>query len=99
MIADIERSNPGIHVEARPSWVGKLNIMKERKQTKAGMILLREENEYLRGVLGKDEPKLLVAGRKRFCSVWREKTDTSICDRCCTVGHTLPECKGKPVCR
>jgi len=99
MIADIARSNLGIHVEARPSWVGKLNIMKKMKQTTASMILLCEENEYLRGKLGKVEPKVLVAGRKRVCRVWREKTDTSICDTCCTVGHTLPECKGQPVCR
>ena len=99
MVADIEKSNPGIQVEARPSWVGKLNIMKERRQTTAGMILLCEENEYLKGILSRDEPKMLIAERKRFGRVWREKTDTSICDRCCTVGHTLPECKGKPVCR
>ena len=99
LIADIERSNPGIHVEARPSWVGKLGIMKERKQTTAGLTLLCEENDCLKGILMKDEPKILVAGKKRFCRVWREKTDTSLCDKCCTVGHTLPECKGKPVCR
>ena len=60
-IADIEGSNPGIHIEARPSWMGKLNIMKERKQSMAGMILLCEENEYLKGILGRDEPKVLVA--------------------------------------
>jgi len=82
IIADIEESNPGIHVEARPSWVGKLNIMKDRRQTTAGIILLCEENEYQKGILGKDEPKVLIAGRKRFCRVWREKRDTSICDRC-----------------
>jgi len=99
MIADIEGSNPGIHIEVRPSWVVKLNIMKERKQTMAGMILLCEENEYLKGILKKNKPKVLVAGRKRFCRVGREKTDTSIWDRYCTVGHRLPECKSKPVCR
>jgi len=69
MIADIEKSNPGIHVEARSSWVGKLNIMKERRQTTAGIILLCEENEYLKGILSRDEPKMLIAGRKRFCRV------------------------------
>jgi len=77
-IGDIERSNPGIHIKARPTWVGKLNIMKETRQTTAGMILLREENEYLEGILKKDELKILVAGRKSFCRIWREKTDTTI---------------------
>ena len=99
MIADIEESNPGIHIEARPSWVGKLGIMKERKQTTAGLTILCEENSYVKEILMKDEPKMLIAGKKRFCRVWREKTGTSLCDKCCTVGHTLPECKGKPVCR
>jgi len=73
--------------------------MKGRKQTTAGMILLCKENECLKEMLKTDEPKVLVTGRKRFCRIWREKTDTSLCDQCCTVGHTFPECKGKPVCR
>jgi len=49
--------------------------------------------------MGKDEPKILVGGRKRFCRVWRERTETVVCDKCCEVGHTMPECKAKPVCR
>jgi len=99
MVADIDKSNPGIHIEARPSWVGKLNIMKERRQSTAGMTLLCEDNEYLKEMLSKDKPKMLVSGRKMFCRIWRELTETRICDRCCTVGHTLPECKSEPVCK
>jgi len=91
MAADIERSNSGIYIAARPSWVGKLHVMKEQKQTTTGLTLLVEVTKELAGLMGGTEPKILVGGRKRFCRVWREKTDTTICDRCLQVGHTLPE--------
>jgi len=74
-------------------------MIKERKQTTAGLILLVEETKELVRMMGGTEPKILVGGRKRFCRVWREETDTPICDRCLQVGHTLPECKLAARCR
>jgi len=99
LAADIEKSNPGIYVAARPSWVGKLGIMRERKQKTAGLVVLCEETNELKEILGKKEPKMLIGGANRFCRTWRERSDTVICDRCLSVGHKLPECKANPKCR
>ena len=99
MAADIESSNPGVYVSARPSWVGKLGILKERKHNSAGLTILCEETAELKRIMAGNEPRMLVGGRKRFCRVWRESSDTIICDRCLTVGHSLPECKATPECR
>jgi len=90
MVAYIEKSNPGIDIEARPSLVGKLNIMKERRESTAGLTVLSEDSQYLKEMLRKDEPKMLVSGRKRICRVWRELTKTTICNRYCTVRHNTP---------
>ena len=99
LAADIEKSNPGIYVAARPSWIGKLGIMREREQRAAGLVLLCEETPELKEILGKNEPKMLIGGANRLCRTWRERSDTVICDRCLSVGHTLPECKANPKCR
>jgi len=99
MAADIESSNPGVYVSARPSWVGKLGILKERKHMSAGLTILCEETAELKRMMAGNEPRMLVGGRKRFCRIWRESSDTIICDRCLTVRHSLPECKATPECR
>jgi len=99
LAADIERSNPGIYVCARPSWVGKLHAMKSRKQSTAGLTILVEETRELKGAMAAREPKILVGGRRRFCRVWRERSDTMVCDKCLMVGHSLPECKLDQKCR
>jgi len=99
MAADIESSNQGVYVSARPSWVGKLGILKERKHKSAGLTILCEETAELKRMMAGNEPRMLVGGRKRFCRIWRESSDTIICDRCLTVGHSLPECKATPECR
>ena len=56
LAADIERSNPGIFICARPSWVGKLHVMKNRKSWKAGLIVLCEETDSLKIMLGRGNP-------------------------------------------
>jgi len=38
--ADIENSNPGIVVAAKPSWAGRLHKLKERRVNNAGLILV-----------------------------------------------------------
>jgi len=99
MAADIERSNPGVYVCARPSWVGKLHQMKSRKQSTAGLTILVEETNEPKGIMEARDPKILVGGRRRFTRVWRERVDTVVCDNCLTVGHSLPECRLQGKCR
>ena len=99
LAADIERSNPGIFICARPSWVGKLHVIKNRKSWKAGLTILCEETDSLKIVLGKQNPKLIVGGRNRFCRVWRENAGTVICDKCLKTGHGGAECRSKAVCK
>ena len=97
--ADIERSNPGIFICARPAWVGKLHVMKDRNSWKAGLIILCEETDGLKIALGRNSPRLVVGGRNRFCRVWRENGATVICDKCLKVGHGGAECKSAAVCK
>jgi len=99
LAADIERSNPGIYVCARPSWVGKLHQMKSRKQSTAGLTILVEETSELKRIMAVKDPKILVGGRRRFARVWRERSDMVVCDKCLMVGHSLPECKLTSKCR
>ena len=97
--ADIERSNPGIFICARPAWVGKLQVMKERNNWKAGLIILCEETEGLKIALRRNSPKMVVGGRRRFCRVWRENGATVICDKCLKVGHGGAECRSAAMCK
>jgi len=99
LAADIERSNPGVYVCARPSWVGKLHVMKERKQWKAGLIILCEETDMLKGTLGRQNPKMFVGGRNRYCRLWRQNAGTVICDKCLSAGHGGAECRSKSKCK
>ena len=99
LAADIERSNPGIFICARPSWVGKLHVMKNRKSWKAGLIVLCEDTDSLKIMLGRGNPGLLVGGRNRSCRVWRENAGTVVCDKCLKAGHGGAECRSKAVCK
>ena len=99
LAADIERSNPGIFICARPSWVGKLHVMQNRKNWKAGLIILCEETDSLKIMVGRGNPRILVGGRNRYCRVWRENAGRIICDKCLKVGHGGAECRSKAVCK
>ena len=73
--------------------------MKERKNWKAGLIILCEENDTLKIMLSRQNPKMVVGGRSRFCRIWREKAGTVICDKCLKRGHGGAECRSKAVCK
>jgi len=96
MVANIKSSNPRIYVGTRLSWVGTLELMKERKYKMAGLTILCVETKDLKRMMGASELRLLVEGRKRFCSVWRVRSDTIICNRSWMVGQSLSECKATP---
>jgi len=98
LAADIEQSNPGVVVAARPSWAGRLHKLKERRANHAGLILVLEMAPEVRTLMGATQPRIVVAGRPRVCRVWREDNPTVVCARCQTVGHHSGECKNKPVC-
>jgi len=73
--------------------------MKSRKQTTVGLTILVEETNELKRIMAASDPKILVGGRRRFARVWRERSDTLVCDNCLTVGHSLLECKLQGKCR
>ena len=98
LATDIEHSNPGVVVAARPSWAGRLHKLKERKVGNAGLILVLELTQEVRRIMAGSQPKIVVAGRYRFCRMWREDNPTIVCSRCQTVGHYAGECKASAVC-
>jgi len=98
MAADIEQSNPGVVLAARPSWAGRLHKLAERRGNNAGLILVLEMSSEVRKIMGCNDPRLVVAGRPRRCRMWREDTPTVVCDKCYTVGHRSGECRSKPAC-
>jgi len=98
LAADIEQSNPGVSIAARPSWAGRLHKLKERKVNNAGLILVLEKSPEVTAMLKAANPRLVVAGRHRVCRVWREDNPTVVCNSCQTVGHRAGECRNKPVC-
>ena len=75
---------------------GKGELMKERMYKIVGLTILCVETKDLKRMMGVSELRLLVGGRKRFCSVWRARSDTIICNRSWMVGHSLSECKATP---
>ena len=99
LAADIERSNPGIFICARPSWVRKLHFMKERKSWKTSLIILCEETASLKIMLERQNPKITVGGRNRYCRIWRENAGTVICNKCLKTGNGGAECRSKAVCK
>jgi len=97
LAADIENSNPGIIVAARPSWAGRLHKLKERHVNNAGLILVLELTAEVRAMMGAAQPRINVAGRPRVCRTWREDNPSIVCSRCQTVGHRPGECRNTPV--
>ena len=87
LAADIEQSNPGVVVAARPSWAGRLHKLKERKANNAGLILVLELMPEVKRMMAAASPRITVAGRPRVCRLWRENHPTVVCARCQTVGH------------
>jgi len=73
LAADIENSNPGIIVAARPSWAGCLHKLKERRVNNAGLILVLELTTEVRAMMGAAQPRINVAGR-HGCAVHGERT-------------------------
>ena len=98
LAADIEQSNPGVVVAARPSWAGRLHKLKERKANNSGLILVLELTPEVKLMMAAASPRITVAGRPRVCRLWREDHPTVVCARCQTVGHCAGECKNAPVC-
>ena len=96
MVADIKSGNPGRYVCTRLSWVGTLGLMQERKYKMVGLTILCVETKDLKRMMGASELRLWVGGRKRFCSIWRVRSDTIICNRSWMVGQSLSECKATP---
>ena len=98
LAADIENSNPGIIVAARPSWAGRLHKLKERRVNNAGLILVLELTTEVRAMMGAAQPRINVSGRPQVCRTWREDNPSIVCSRCQTVGHRPGECRNAPVC-
>jgi len=98
LAADIEQSNPGILIAARPSWAGRLHKLKERRVNNAGLILVLEMTPEVRTMMNAASPRIVVAGRHRVCRAWREDCPTVVCGRCQTVGHRIGECRNSPAC-
>jgi len=68
---DIELSNPGITLVSKPSWVGKLAMMKRRRQSTAGLSIVVDMNDTVREIMGKEYPKIMVAGKARIRRAWK----------------------------
>ena len=98
LAADIENSNPGVVVAARPSWAGRLHKLKERRANNAGLILVLEMTKEVWARMGAAQPRITVAGWSRMCRAWRDDNPTIVCSQCQTVGHRPGECKNTPVC-
>jgi len=67
MASDIEQSNMGITLAARPSWVGKLETFHRRKQSTAGILLVVELSPEVRVIMAKDTPRIIISGKARIC--------------------------------
>jgi len=98
LAADIEQSNPGVVIAARPSWAGRIHKLKERKVNNAGLILVLELTPEVKRMMAVGNPRLVVCGRPRPCRLWREDSPAVVCNKCCMVGHRTGECRNKPVC-
>ena len=96
---DIELSNPGITLASKPSWVGKLTMMKNRRQSTAGLLIVVDLNDEVRKMMGKEFSKITVAGKSRFCRAWKEENPSVVCTRCLKIGHVGAGCVNEPVCK
>jgi len=96
---DVEKSNPGIVVTARPSWVGGLRKMHNRKQSTAGMILVVEKTKEVASMMSMTNPKITLGGKPRYCRAWREENASIMCARCLKIGHVGAGCDAPPACK
>jgi len=67
MANDIEQSNTGITLAAKPSWVGKLSKFHQRRQSTAGVLLVVEMSPEVRAMMAKDTPRITISGKTRIC--------------------------------
>jgi len=96
---DIERSNPGITLEAKPSWVGQLGKFHSRKQSCAGLLLVVRLTSRVKEILESKNPRIVIGGKVRMCRAWNEENGSQICARCCQIGDNGNGCKNTPVCK
>jgi len=99
MANDIELSNMGITLAAKPSWVGKLEKFHKRKQSTAGILLVVEKSPEVKAMMAKETPRMIISGKPRICRVWREENNSVLCTRCMKIGHIGAGCIAKPVCK
>jgi len=97
MANDIEHSNMGVTLAAKPSWVGKLEKFHHRKQSTAGKLLVVEMSPEVKAMMAKDTPWMIVSGKPRICRMWREEHNSILCTRCMKIGHVGAGYKAKPV--
>ncbi|PWW74897.1 hypothetical protein C7212DRAFT_345449 [Tuber magnatum] len=62
MAVDVEISNPGVHVVARPAWASKLGALQARGVVSAGLMLVVEKMAEVVRMLGQVQLMLCVAG-------------------------------------
>lgn len=58
-----------------------------------------KETDSWKIMLGRQNPKMIVGGRNRFCRIWRENAGTVICNKCLKKGHRGAEYRSKAVCK
>jgi len=96
---DIENSNPGLYVTAKPWWVGGLRKMHNRKQSTASMILVVEKTKEITAMMSANNPRINIGGRSPFSRAWREENASMICARFLKVGHVGAGCDAPAVCK
>ena len=99
MANDIEHSNMGVTLAAKPSWVGKLEKFHKRKQSTAGILLVVEMSPEVRAMMASQTPRIIISGKYRICRAWREENNSVLCTRCMKIGHIGAGCNAKPVCK
>ena len=98
LAADIENSNPGVYIAAKPIWAGRLHKLKERRVNNAGLILVVERTNEINNMLRSNNPRMVVMGRHRMCRLWREDHPAAVCRKCQQIGHSQEECRNEAVC-
>jgi len=96
---DIEKSNLGIVVTARPSLVGGLRKMHNGEQSTAGMILVVEKPKEVASMMSMTNPRITLSEKPRYCRAWREENASIMCARCLKIGHVGAGCDAPPACK
>ena len=99
MASNIEQSNMGITLAAKPSWVGKLEKFHQRKQSTASIPLVVELNPEVTATMAKNTPRIIISGKARICRPGREENNNVLCLRCIKIGHVRAGCRAEPVCK